>query len=568
MSKNLIHLALIALIAVVFSSCSKKMNPLVSDYFSATPQPLEVVDGKIPVDISGNIPPKYFLKNAELSITPVLRHSYGEVAGDTFVYQGESVQGNNQTIFYEKGGNIKMSTVFKYKPELASCELYLKAKTIIKGKVVEMPMIKVGEGVIATSMLSSAASATPAIAPDKFQKIIKEKRNADILFLIQQADLRPSEVNKSSVQDLQQSMQTAVKSENQRVAGVEVSSYASPDGGIELNEKLAANREKNTLGYLNKELSKNSIYAPVDAHFTAQDWEGFKELVEKSNIQDKDLILRVLSMYPDPERREQEIKNISTTYKKLADDILPQLRRSRLTATIEIIGKSDEQISSLAASNPKALSIEELLYAAALEKEPDDKALVYRTATDIYPNDYRAYNNLGVLFFENGDMKDAASMFSKALKLNSSSPEVNMNSGLMSLVNGDVTTAQQYFGKSSGVAELNPVMGVLYTQSGNYTQAVNMFGNTKSNNAAVAQILAKDYNKAQQTLSGVSNPDAMTSYLMAIVGARTNSSSMVINSLKDAISKDPSMAQKALNDMEFYKFAKNPAFEALVKKSN
>ncbi|MCL1943719.1 MAG: tetratricopeptide repeat protein [Candidatus Azobacteroides sp.] len=565
MIKRTAYLLSIVFITGVLSSCSKKMNPLTSDYFTATPQLLEVVGNKIPVSISGNIPPKYFPKNAKLSITPILRYGYGEIAGDTFVYQGENIQGNDQTISYENGGNIKMSTSFNYKPELASCELYLMVKSTIKGNIIEMPMIKIGEGTIATATLSSAASATPAIAPDAFQRIIKEKRNADIMFLIEQANLRPTELNKSEVQDLQESMQKAASTENQRIAGIEVASYASPDGGPELNEKLASAREKNTVGYLNKEMSKNAVNAPVDAHFTAQDWEGFSELVQKSNIQDKDLILRVLSMYSDPERREQEIKNISATYKKLSDDILPQLRRSRLIATIEIIGKSDEQISSLAASNPKALTIEELLYAATLEKTVDDRAMAYRTAMEIYPDDYRAYNNLGALLFGNGDMKEASQMYAKALQLNPNAPEVNMNAGLMALVNGDAAKAQQYFGKSSGVPELNGAMGVLYTQSGNYTQAVNMFGDTKNNNAAVAQILTKDYNKAKSTLTEIPNPDAMTAYLSAIVGARTNNASMVFDNLKSAIAKDRSMAQKALDDKEFYKFAQSPAFQALVK---
>ena len=565
MNKRACYFLSVLLLTAGLTSCSKKLSPLSADYFSATPQPLEVVGNNIDVAISGNIPPKYFLKNTKITMTPILRHNYGEIAGDTFVYQGENVEGNDQTISFEKGGNIKMSTSFKYKPELASCELLLKVKSTVKDKITEMPLIKIGEGTIATATWSSPLTITPAIAPDKFQRIIKDRRDASIMFLIEQANLRPSELNKMEIKNLQQSMESAVKSENQRISGIEIASYASPDGGIELNEKLAANREKNTFDYMTKEMSKNSIYVPVDAHFTAQDWEGFKELVEKSSIQDKDIILRVLSMYTDPEQREQEIKNISSTYKNLADEILPQLRRSRLTATIEIIGKSDEQISSLAASNPKSLTLEELLYAAALEKFPDDKAMVYRTATQLHPNDYRAYNNLGVLLYENGDISDAADMFSKALRLNQNAAEANMNTGLISLINGENMEAQEYFGKSAGVPELDQVMGLLHTQNGNYTQAINAFGEVKSNNAAVAQILAKDYNKAQMTLSAIQNPDAITDYLMAIVGARTNNSSLVINSLKTSISKDRTMAQKASSDMEFYKFAKNEAFLNIVK---
>lgn len=565
MNKQLFHFAFILLFAVSFSSCSKKMNPLTPDYFSATPQPLEVVGNKIDVDISGNIPPKYFLKNAKISITPILRYGYGEIAGETFYFQGEQVAGNDQVISYERGGNIKMATSFNYKPELASCDLYLNIKTTIKGKIKEMPMIKIGEGTIATSTLSSPFTATPAIAHDKFQRVIKEKRDASILFLIQQANLRSSELNKFEVKEFQSTLEQANMSGNQRIAELEVASYASPDGGVELNERLAANREKNTLDYMQKEMSKNAIYAPVDAHFTAQDWEGFQELVEKSNIQDKDIILRVLSMYTDPEQREREIKNISIAYKNLAEEILPQLRRSRLTATIEIIGKSDGELSSLAASNPKSLTVEELLYAASLEKTPDDKAMVYRTITQLYPNDYRAYNNLGVLLFENGDIKDAKEMFSRALRMSKEAPEANMNVGLIALAEGKENDAQQYFGKSAGVPELNQVLGLLYTQSGNYNQAVAVFGDVKSNNAAVAQILTKDYNKARATLAAVPNANAMTSYLTAIVGARTNNSSLVINSLRNAITKDKTLARKAASDMEFYKYFKNEAFMNLIR---
>ncbi|MDR2474479.1 MAG: tetratricopeptide repeat protein, partial [Bacteroidales bacterium] len=497
--------------------------------------------------------------------TPILKYKNGEVRGETFFYQGEKVEGNDRTISYEKGGNIAMSVIFPYQPELASCELYLRIKSVIKGKTSEMPIIKIGEGTLVTATLSNTLSAVPAIAPDKFQRIIREKRDADIMFLIQQSNLRSSELNKSEITQLQQDIESATASINKRVAGVEISSYASPDGGIELNERLAAEREKNTVGYMQGQLTESGIFAPVDAHFTAQDWDGFKELVEKSNIQDKDIILRVLSMYTDPERREQEIKNISTTYKDLAESILPQLRRSRLTATIEIIGKSDQEISTLAASNPKALSLEELLYAATLERTSDDKAMIYRTITEYFPNDYRAFNNLGTLLYQNGDIKEATSMFAKALRLNPNAPETNLNNGLIALANGKASEAQQYFGKSAGTAELNPALGILYTQNGNYTQAVNAFGDTKSNNAAVAQILAKDYNKAKLTLLSVPNPDATTDYLLAIVGARTNNASQVISSLRNAIAKDRSLAQKAAADIEFHKFFPNELFQSIVK---
>ena len=315
---------------------------------------------------------------------------------------------------------------------------------------------------------------------------------------------------------------------------------------------------------LNKDLKKAKIDAPVDAKYTAQDWEGFQELVSKSNIQDKELILRVLSMYQDPAQREQEIKNISSVYKNLADDILPQLRRSRLTLNYEIIGKSDEEIAKLASSNPSELNVEELLYAATLTNDPAKQEAIYTQATKQFPNDYRGYNNLGKLAYQAGNVDKAESYLKKAASVNAT-PEVNMNLGLISLIKGDKAAAEAYFGKAAGTKELGESMGNLYIAQGQYERAVNSFGDSKTNSAALAQILAKDYNKAKNTLANVERPDAYTDYLMAVLGARTNNSSMVTSSLKSAVAKDSSLAKKAATDLEFAKFFTNADFMNIIK---
>ncbi|MGL4491666.1 MAG: tetratricopeptide repeat protein, partial [Tannerellaceae bacterium] len=348
---------------------------------------------------------------------------------------------------------------------------------------------------------------------------------------------------------------------------VEISAYASPDGTMSLNTALSEKREKNTNNYLSREFKKGKIDAPISARYTAEDWEGFKELVEKSNIQDKDLVLRVLEMYSDPEQRDQEIKNMSSVFSVLAEEILPKLRRSRLTANIEIIGKSDEEISNLVASNPGALNVEEILYAATLTPDLSQKAAIYKKTTELYPKDYRAYNNIGMLLFEQGDLDGAKKMFDKAAQVSPSTPETYMNLGLISLVNGDKAKAQQYFGNAAGVAELNEALGVLYLEQGEYAKAVNAFGPVKTNNAALAQILTKDYSKAQATLNAIDadQADATTDYLKAIVAARTNNVDGVVSNLKAAILKDRSMAKEAASDLEFAKFATNSAFSSLVK---
>lgn len=560
------------LMALVFalSSCSSKMGELSSDYFTTTPQVLEAVGGKVDVTINGKFPEKYFKKKAVVTVTPVLRWEGGEARGESMTFQGEKVQGNNQTIYYKAGGNYSMPASFDYVPEMAKSELYLEfdAKVGKKGKSVAIPAVKVADGVIATSELvkNTLANANTANAEDAFQRVIQQAKSANIMFLIQQANLRASELNSDSIKAFNEFVKNVnTDQKGKLMENIEISAYASPDGGIDLNDKLAARRQENTEKYVNKQLKKEEIVTNVDAKYTAQDWEGFQELVSKSNIQDKDLILRVLSMYQDPEQREAEIKNISSVYKNLADEILPQLRRARLTLNYQLIGRSDEEILAAFKSEPKVLNVEELLYAATLVNTPAEKEAIYKTAAQNFPADYRAFNNLGELAYQAGNYNEAESYFKTALQKNPSSAEANVNLGLIALIKGDKAAAQTYLGKGAGSAALNEALGNYYIAAGQYEQAVTSFGDTKSNSAALAQILTKDYNSAKATLEGVKNPDAYTAYLSAILGARTNNAGMVISNLRTAVSKDASLAQKAAKDLEFAKYATNADFQSIVK---
>ena len=564
MTKKLYLPLLMAMVVALFSSCSKKMGELSADYFTVTPQVLEAVGGKVPATINGKFPEKYFNKKAVVEVTPVLKWNGGEAKGQPATFQGEKVEGNDQTISYKMGGSYTMKTSFDYVPEMAKSELYLEFKATIGKKVVTIPAVKVADGVISTSELvnNTLGNANPALGEDAFQRIIKEKHDANIMFLIQQANIRSSELK--TAKEFNKEVANVNEAANKKISNIEVSAYASPDGGVSLNTTLAENREGNTTKMLSKDLKKAKIDAPIDAKYTAQDWEGFQELVSKSNIQDKELILRVLSMYQDPAQREQGIKNISSVYKTLADEILPQLRRSRLTLNYEIIGKSDEEIAKLASSNPSELNVEELLYAATLTNDPAKQEAIYTQATKQFPNDYRAFNNLGKLAYQAGNVDKAESYFKKAASVNAS-PEVNMNLGLISLIKGDKAAAETYFGKAAGTKELGESMGNLYIAQGQYERAVNSFGDSKTNSAALAQILAKDYNKAKNTLANVERPDAYTDYLMAVLGARTNNSSMVTSSLKSAVAKDPSLAKKAATDLEFAKYFTNADFMSIAK---
>lgn len=550
-----LYLSLVALLVLAFSSCSK-MGELSADYFTTNPEVLEAVGGKVPVTITGKFPEKYFKKNATVEVTPVLRWEGGEAKGQPAKFQGEKVQGNDQSISYKAGGTYTMKASFDYVPEMAKSELYLDFKIKKGKKEYTIPSVKIADGVIATSELPTVASANAAYAADKYQRIVAQKKEAQIMFLIQQANLRASELKSEGLKDFHKQVVTvAGDTKNYRLNNIEVSAYASPDGGVKLNTNLAENRQDNTAKYMNKELKRGKIETNVDTKYTAQDWEGFQELVSKSNIQDKDLILRVLSMYSDPEQRETEIKNISSVYKTLADEILPQLRRARLTANYDTIGRSDEEINAAFDTDAKVLSVDELLYAATLTQDNARKEAIYKKTVQLYPNDYRAYNNLGMMAYAAGDKAAAEDYFKQAASKSSNAAEVNTNLGLCELVKGNVANAETYLSKSTGANTANEALGNLYIKQGQYDRAVQAFGDTKTNSAALAQILAKDYNKAKNTLNAVKNPDAYTDYLMAVVGARTNNADLVKSSMAKVAQKDAALAASAQNDREFAKYA-------------
>ena len=550
-----LYLPLVALLVLAFSSCSK-MGELSPDYFTTNPEVLEAIGGKVPVTITGKFPEKYFKKNATVEVTPVLRWEGGEAKGQPATFQGEKVQGNDQTISYKTGGTYTMKAVFDYVPEMAKSELYLDFKIKKGKKEYTIPSVKIADGVIATSELPTVNSANAAYAPDAFQRIIKQAKEAQIMFLIQQANLRASELKSDSLKAFhKQVVAVAGDTKNYKLNNIEISAYASPDGGVKLNTTLAENRQNNTEKYMNQQLKKGKIETEVDAKYTAQDWDGFQELVSKSNIQDKDLILRVLSMYSDPEQRETEIKNISSVYKTMADEILPQLRRARLTANYDVIGRSDEEINAAFDTDAKVLSNDELLYAATLTNDNARKEAIYKKTVELYPNDYRAYNNLGMMAYANGDLAAAENYFKQAASKSANAAEVNTNLGLIALTKGNVADAETYLSKSTGANTANEALGNLYIKQGQYDRAVQAFGDTKTNSAALAQILAKDYNKAKSTLSAVKNPDAYTNYLMAIVGARTNNADLVKSSMDKVKQQDATLAAKAQNDREFAKYA-------------
>jgi len=546
---------------LLLTSCSSKLGALSADNFSVTPNPLETLAGQVPATINGSFPEKYMNKKAVVTVIPELRYGNGQaVRGTSATFQGEKVEGNDQTISYRVGGHYTMKTSFKYVPEMQKSELYLTFDAYVGKKNVEVPAVKVANGVIATSELvnRTVKTAKGSEALDKFQRVTEQKQEANIKFLIQQTNLRKSELKNNSVTEFVSLLKRInADKEGLNINNIEVSSYASPDGGETLNEKLAYQRKENTQKYVDQQLklTKNTD-APVDAKYTAQDWDGFQELVKASDIQDKDVILRVLSMYKAPEEREQQIKNLSSAFRELADGILPELRRSRLTINYEVIGRDDEQIEQQLSEDPYKLTVEEMLYAATLKDSPDDKIAVYKKTAELYPNDSRAYNNIATVEYAKGNYGTAKTYAEKALAIDPSNAEANANLGLIALQNGDVATAEQYITKGSNANGINELLGNLHLAQGNYAQAAQDLEKSNSNSAALAQLLTKDYSAASSTLSNIKNGDAMTDYLQAIVYARQGNNNAASTSLRSAISKDSTLAKYAANDIELSKVNK------------
>lgn len=538
----------------MMTSCSK-MGPLSADNFTVTPKPLETQAGVVSATVNGAFPEKYMKKKAVVTVTPELRFGDGKVVkGEAATFQGEKVMGNDQVISYRMGGHYTMKTAFAYNPEMQKSDMYLTFDARRGKKVYNVPAVKVNYGIIATSELYRQAltNGGGCLALDSFQRVKAKKQEANIKFLINQANLRKSELKNNSVGEFVKLLKEINKDrEGLNLQNVEIQAYASPEGGFKFNDKLANKRQNVSEKYVRKEMKSAGVEGNLDAHYTAQDWEGFQQLVQASDIQDKDVILRVLSMYKDPQEREQQIRNMSEGFRELADAILPELRRSRLIIHYETIGRNDEQIKAQYNEDAAKLSADELLYYATLEEDAAKKEEIYAKTAQLYTNDYRPLNNLAVMAFNRGDEAKAKELLAQAITKSNNAAEANATLGLIALKNGNVAEAENLIAKAADANALNEALGNLSIAKGNYAQAEEYFKDSYNNSAALAQLLNKNYAAAKATLNNIKNPNGLTSYLHAIVSARQGNKYAANSYLKEALRKDPSLKAYAENDLEF-----------------
>lgn len=563
------HLAFITVVAILLGGCGgvEKMKQLpVGVSFKVTPNPLEVHGNKVKAIIEGTIPAKYFNKKAIVDVTPVLVYPGGELALTVKTLQGQDVQANNQVISYDAGGSFKQDIEFDYKDEMFSSDLELRFVITYKDKKIPFDApYKVGKGVLATYKLVDIDPKPIMLKDNKFERITPDKKDGQINFVISKADVRKTELTKDDVKLLQDFIAKSVVDQKKEFKGVTVSAYASPDGPEVDNAKLSVDRGKSTEKWLGDIFKKAKVDTKdknfVTVQTTSEDWDGFQTLIGASDVQDKELILRVLSMYSDPAVREKEIKNLSKVYLVLAEKILPQLRRSKMTANVNLVGYSDEELKGKIEANAyDSLSLEEVMYGVTLIADADKKLEVYNNVAAKF-NDIRAYNNVAYLYLLKKDVVNAKATLEKVAT--STEPAVINNRGCVALMNGDIEGAEKLFAEATNAGpDVKYNLGIIAIIKNTYPAAVEYLGGTDSFNQGLSLLLVNKNDAAKNTFEKVNSAKGF--YGLAIVGARIQDEAMVLTNLRSAIS-DATLKARAKNDLEFRNYFQNDAFKAIVE---
>lgn len=537
--------------------------------YEVTPNPLEMNGGEVQVTIKTQFPEKYFNKKAVVVATPYLKYESGETEFEPTTLQGESVEENNKVISYA-GGDYTYTGKVAYNDAMMRSDLMVKMSARIKDKEpIEIPGVKIADGIITTPNLVEVDPMAILIG-DKYVRITPESYSAQINYVIDKYDVRNSELKKKDIKNFEADINEIKKDSSLELKNAMIASYASPDGDlVKINTPLSENRGTSAERYLQRVLEKADLSEAQTEDFlkvlsTPEDWDGFKKLMEESDIQDKDLILRVLSMYSDPEVREKEIKNISAAFKEIAEKILPQLRRSVMTIDVEKIGYSDDQLVQLAKTDPDTLKLEEILHAAALISDWNSKLAIYKKASENFPKCYRAKNAIGYVEMQLGNYAAAQSAFEEAKALKDDNIIKN-NIGAALLAQGDVAKAEEMLTAAMGAGnEVNYNLGIIKIKEGDYKAAVNYLGNKASYNGALANLLNGDNDKAMSML-GQLKESAKVDYLKAVANARAGNDEGVYNNLRNAVGKDASLKDYAKKDVEFLKYFGNEAFTSIVQ---
>jgi Tfp pilus assembly protein PilF len=593
MKKTIIILSALFLAAGIFSGCNplKKMTKNAGQVtYKTTPNPLEMHANKVAVDVSITFPPKYFGKTVQLVITPALKADNGsdEVIFKTQTIIGEKYQDNYDVISYKEGGKFTFKDTIDYKSSLRMSDLELRFQmSTQKGKSASLTTVKLADGIITTPELVMLGLAVDnGLEPGcKLGKMVEipvnkptvriESKNAQLFFDLQNSKVKATELKKAEIDSIKSFIKLASANPDMVIKNIKIASYASPDGPQDLNQGLVTDRGKNSQKAFESTLIKEKFNQDMLAAFFLtettpnEDWDGFKTLVQNSNIEDKELILRVLSTYSDPDTREKEIKNMAATYNELRKDILPQLRRSVIKLEYQGREKSNEEILNLALTNPSMLYDQELIFAATLTADLNQKQQILSAYTVAYPNDYKGWNNLAVVQAKLKNLMGAKTGFEKVLNISNDNPAALNNLGAVAIAEGEDVKAWEYLEKAEKAGCQSPALGynfgVLLIKQAKYTEAVAKF-NDASFNKALAQTLATDNESAISTLKSIGSTEyGAFYYLKAVTAAKADNQGDVFENLRMAVSKDQQLKAYAKNDLEFRKYFDMADFKAIVE---
>jgi len=555
--------------------------------YTVTPSPLQENGDSVAVNISVKYPAQYFNKKAIVTATPTLKFSDGKTqALKPVTLVGEKATATGTKIAYDQGGNFSYSDKVLYTDAMRMDELDVNANLVNTKK--DFPPMKIADGTIATAKLLQNDDKL-MIGKDNFQKTMPERDTTHIYYTISQSNVRPTEMSSEEMKKFKEFVETGMK-EGYAWDGITVDAYASPDGETDMNTNLASDRAKSAIkamrelfksmkmevekvndkGEKKKEMMgmdpKLSDETTYKVGTTGLDWDGFQKYVQASDIKDKDLILRVLSMYSDHDQRMKEIKNMAATYTVLADKILPKLRRAIILLNAEKKSRSDAQISQLASTHPDSLSLEELLYGATLTTDPNQKLAIYQAAEKKTPGDWRTSNNVGYVEMMQNKLSDAEGEFRKADGLSANNPVIQNNLGVVARWKGDRAGAMEDFKKASSAGpDVSYNMGLVDVQMGNYADAVGNMGSNTTFNASLAKLLNSDVAGAKSTLDASNDQSAIASYLRAVIAARNGDKNDMINNIKAALNKDASLKTMASTDCEFIKYKDDADFKAAIQ---
>lgn len=565
---------IVAIAAVACNPLGKMQKNAPTIKYTLEPNPLEMHGDSVAVTASVKFPPKYFHKKAVVTVTPSMKDRDGNKVKDfkSLTLVGLDAEGEGKKIDFTEGGSASTTVKLPYEAAMADVELMIDAVASYKSKTKEFEGVKIGDGTIATPLLVQK-DARPILGKDNFKKVIPRSISAEINYLVNSSQVRSTELRDEDAKAMKAFIEDGVEKEFVFI-GVTTEAYASPDGEISLNEDLANDRANTGSNAVKRMLTKEKVEAANADEFyknigKGEDWSGFKGKMEASDIEDKATILRILSMYSDPNKREAEIKNVASTYPKIQNEILPSLRRSQITLNAEERSKTDDELKALVKSDPNSLNIEEILYTATLYPDDMNEQLsIYRTAAKVHATDWRGSNNAGYVLMMQNKLDDAQKEFEKAARIDGSNPIVKNNLGAIAFTkDGDRKKAMSLYDQASAAgSDVNYNKGIIHIQKGDYQGAISQMGSNNTFNAALAKVLNGNQDAALTTLDASDAKNtAYGSYLKAVIGARKGNRDLMISNLKAAIKKDGSLKEMAKKDAEFMKYRDSSEFKAVVE---